>query len=107
MRVLDLKNLGYQDDTWVLASRVAQIFYMPDPQSNLPPKKKIKHVVASRKQHIIRVDGVDDVEECNNYTEMHLFIDFPKKIEVVEEKNLPKDILQWVRKGVKGKVVTS
>ena len=65
---------------------------MSDPQSNLPPKKKSKHVVASRKQHIIGVDGVDDVEEYNNYTKMQLFTDFPKKIEAVE-KNLPKDIL--------------
>ena len=83
LRVLDLENLGYQDDPWVLASCVAQVFYMPDPQSNLPPKKKTKHVVASGKQHIIGVDGVDDVEAYNNYDE---------KISVME-KNLPKDIL--------------
>ena len=62
---------------------------MSNPQSNLPPKKKTKHVVASGKQHIIGVDGVDDVEAYNNYDEMLLFIDFPKKISVVE-KNLPK-----------------
>ena len=79
---------------------------MPDLQSNLPSKKKTKHVVASRKQHIIEVDGVDDVEAYNNYDEMPLFIDFSKKISVVE-KNLPKDILPWERKGVKGKVVTA
>ena len=36
LRVMDLENLGYQDDPWVLASRVAQVFYMPDPQSNPP-----------------------------------------------------------------------
>ena len=104
LRVLDLENLGYQDDPWVLASRVVQVFYMSDPQSNLPPKKKTKHVVAFGKHHIIGVDGVDDVEAYNNYDEMPLFIDFPK-ISVVE-KNLPKDILLWERKGVKGKVVT-
>ena len=34
---------------------------------------------------------MDDVEAYNNYDEMPLFIDFPKKISVVE-KNLPKDI---------------
>ena len=73
MRVLDLKNLGYQDDPWVLASYVAQVFYMSDPPSNLPLKKKTKHVVAFGKQHIIRVDGVDDVEAYNNYDEMPLF----------------------------------
>ena len=105
MRVLDLENLGYQDDPWVLASRVAQVFYMSDPQSNLSPKKKTKHVVASEKQHIIEVDGVDDVEAYNNYDEMPLFIDFPKKTNVVE-KNLPKGILPWEQKGVKRKVVT-
>ena len=69
-------------------------------------KEKIKHIVASGKQHIIRVDSVDDVEAYNNYDEMPLFTDFPKKISVVE-KNLPKDILSWERKGVKGKVVTA
>ena len=106
MRVLNLENLGYQDNPWVLASRVAQVFYMLDPQSNLSPKKKTKHVVASRKQHIIGVDGVDDIEAYNNYDEMPLFIDFPKKISVVE-KNLPKDILPWERNGVKEKVVTA
>ena len=55
-------------------------------------------------KHIIGVDGVDDVEAYNNYDEMPLLTDFPKKISVVE-KNLPKDILTWKRKGVKGKVV--
>ena len=76
----------------VLASRVTQVFYMSDPQSNLPPKKKTKHVVASGKQHIIGVDDADDVEAYNNYNEMPLFTDFSKKISVVK-KNLSKDIL--------------
>ena len=49
-------------------------------------------MVASKKQHIIGVDGVDDVEAYNNYVEMPLFTDFSKKISVVK-KNLPKDIL--------------
>ena len=62
-------------------------------------------MVASRKQHIIGVDGVDDVEAYNNYDKMTLFTDFPKKISVVK-KNLPKDILLWERKGVKEKVIT-
>ena len=78
---------------------------MPNPQSNLSPKKKTKHVVASGKQHIIRVDGVDDVEAYNKCDEMPLFTDFCKKIKAME-KNLPKDVLPWERKGVKGKVIT-
>ena len=75
---------------WPLGSRFTcrTSFLYPDPQSNLPPKKKTKHVVASRKQHIIRVDGIDDVEAYNNYDEMPLFTDFPKKINVVEKTSL-------------------
>ena len=49
---------------------------------------------------------MDDVEAYNNYDEILLFTDFPKKISVVK-KNLPKDILLWERKGVKGKFVTA
>jgi len=79
---------------------------MPDPKSTHPPKKRIKHVVVPGKQHIIGVDGVDDAEAYNNNDEMLLFTDFTKKISLVE-KNLPKDIMPWERKGVKGKVVTA
>jgi hypothetical protein len=102
LRVVDLQNIGYQDDPWVLASRVAQVFYMPNPLSNLPPKKT-KHVVAYRKQHIIGVDGMDDVGSYNDYAEMPLFTDFSNKISAVE-RNLPKDILPWERKRGKGKL---
>jgi hypothetical protein len=106
LRVVDLQNIGYQDDPWVLASRVAQVFYMPDPLSNLPPKKKTKHVVASGKQHIIGVDGMDDIGAYNDYAEMPLFIDFSNKISAVESY-LPKVILPWERKRGKGKVVSA
>jgi hypothetical protein len=64
-------------------------------------------VVASGKQYITGVDGVNDVEglKLTITTMRRSFIDFSKKISVVK-KNLPKDILSWERKGVKGKVVT-
>ena len=106
LRVQDLENLSYQEDLWVLASRVAQVFYMSNSQSNLFPKKKTKHMVAFEKHHIIGVDGVDDVEAYNNYDEMPLFTDFPKKINVME-KNLPKDIMPCERKCFNRKVVTA
>jgi len=67
---------------------------MSDPLSNLPPKKRTEHMVASRKQHIIRVDGVDDVGAYNDYDEMPLFTYFSSKISAVE-RNLSKDILPW------------
>jgi hypothetical protein len=78
----------------VLASRVAQVFYLPNLQTNLLSKKKTKHMVASEKQHIIGVDGMDDVDEYNNYAEIQLLTDFLKKISALV-KNLPKDILPW------------
>jgi hypothetical protein len=42
LTLVDLKNVGRQDDPWVLADRVAQVFYVLDPETG-------KHVVVSRK----------------------------------------------------------
>jgi len=106
LRVVDLQNIGYQDDAWVLASHVTQVFYMTNPLSIVPPKKKPKHVVIPRKQHINTVDGVNDVEAYNKCDQMPLFTHFINKISVVE-KNLPKDVLPWEQKGVKWKTVTA
>jgi hypothetical protein len=63
---------------------------MTDPLSIVPPKKKPKHVVIPEKQHIIRVDGVEYAEAYNKCNQMPLFIDFIKKIGVVEKKTYPK-----------------
>jgi hypothetical protein len=30
LTLVDLKNVGHQDDPWVLADRVTQVFYVPD-----------------------------------------------------------------------------
>jgi hypothetical protein len=48
--------VGYKDDSWVLASQVAQVLYIVD------PAKKTKHVVVPGKQDIIGIDGINDVE---------------------------------------------
>jgi hypothetical protein len=40
LRVVDLQNIGYHDDPWVLASRVTQVFYMTDPLSIIPPQRR-------------------------------------------------------------------
>jgi hypothetical protein len=52
LTIVDLNNVGYKDDLWVLASQVAQILYVAD------PAKKIKHVVVPEQQDIIGVDGI-------------------------------------------------
>jgi hypothetical protein len=54
-----LKNLGHKDDPSVLADRVAQVFYVLDPETG-------KHVVVSEKQKIVRVENVEDNDENIN-----------------------------------------
>jgi hypothetical protein len=41
------------------------------------PAKKSRHIVIHGKQEIIGFDGIDDVEEYNQYDEMNLFTDLP------------------------------
>jgi hypothetical protein len=41
--IIDLNNVGYKDDLWVLASQVAQVLYIAD------SAKKSKHVVIPEK----------------------------------------------------------
>jgi hypothetical protein len=43
LTLVDLKNVCHKDDPWVLNYRVAQIFYILDPETR-------KHVVVSTKQ---------------------------------------------------------
>ena len=43
LMIVDLNNIGYKDDPWVLASQVAQVLYVAD------PAKKTKHIVVSEK----------------------------------------------------------
>jgi hypothetical protein len=42
LTLVDLKNLGHKDDLWVLADRIAQVFYVPDPETG-------KHIIVSGK----------------------------------------------------------
>jgi hypothetical protein len=39
LTIINLNNVGYKDDPWVLASQVTQVLYVAD------PAKKSKHVV--------------------------------------------------------------
>ena len=46
LTTVDLNNIGYKDDLWVLASQVAQVLYVAD------PAMKAKHAVVPGKQDI-------------------------------------------------------
>jgi hypothetical protein len=59
LTLVDLKNLGYKDDPWVLVDRVAQVFYILDPETG-------KHIVVSEKQKIVGVDNVEDNDDDAN-----------------------------------------
>jgi hypothetical protein len=78
VRVLDLGKIGYKHDRCIMANRAAQVFYA---KQILSPndKKKIsnqpKHVVFPRKQQAIGVDGVSELDEFNQFSNMSLFVD--------------------------------
>nr|CAD37092.3 OSJNBa0042N22.16 [Oryza sativa Japonica Group]CAE76043.1 B1248C03.2 [Oryza sativa Japonica Group] len=78
LTVVDHARVGHKDDPWVLANRVAQVFYVKDP-SNLK-----KDIVLPGKQKILGVDGVEDVEDYNQYDSMPLYSQFVQKIKNVE-----------------------
>jgi hypothetical protein len=61
LALVDLANVGYKDDPWVLTEHVAQVFYIANP-INVK-----KHIVVSGKQRILGVEGVIDVEDYNQF----------------------------------------
>ena len=92
--LVDLKNIG----PWVLADRVAHVFYVLDPENEK------NHVVISGKQRIVGVENVeDDDEDYNQYEEMTLFTN-PMKMKRVE-KTSSKKLMPYMRSGVEEKFV--
>jgi hypothetical protein len=59
LTLFNLKNVGHKDDPWVLADRVAQVFYVLDGETG-------KYLVVSAKQKIIGVENVEDNDEDAN-----------------------------------------
>ena len=105
-RVLDLSKVGYKDDPWILANRAAQVFYVEQILSTNEKKstQKPKHVAIPGKQQIVGVDGVMDLEDVNQFSEMSLFTNFEEKIKNVE-KSIPQTSLPWVRHDGQGRTV--
>jgi hypothetical protein len=69
----------HKDEPWVLASIVAQVFYILD------PKDEKKHIVVPGKQQLVRIDNMEDEEEYNQFDEVPIFVDAPR-INIVETK---------------------
>jgi hypothetical protein len=93
--LVDLKNVGHQDDPCVLIDCVAHVFYVLDPKTG-------KHVVVSGKQKIVGVENVEDNDEyVNQFEEMPLFTN-PVNINRIE-KDFDKNLMLYMREGGKGK----
>jgi hypothetical protein len=81
----------------VLADRVAQVFYVLDPETG-------KRVVVSAKQKIIGVENVENNDDdINQFEEMPLFTN-PMNIKHIE-KDFDKKLMPYMRKGGNGKFV--
>ena len=67
MTIVDLNNLGYRDEPFVLAQDISQVFYVKDMSSK--PKKEInkqtdepkRHIVLSGKRNIVGVEDRTDL----------------------------------------------
>ena len=100
LTIVDLANVGYKEDPWVLGRHVAQVLYILKPS-----QKKQKHIVASGKQSIIGVDGVDDIDAYNRYDALDFFTDLPNKIKSVETSL--NGVKPWLHTDGDPKIVTA
>jgi hypothetical protein len=88
LTLVDLKNVGHQDDLWVLADRVAHVFYVLDPETG-------KHIVVSGKQKFVEVENVKDNDDnVNQFEEMSLFTN-PVNIKRIE-KDFDKNLMLYM-----------
>ena len=87
MTTVDLNNLGYADEPFVLANDVTQVFYVKD-MSTKPTKRKDKeantsydepkrHIVLSGKRNIVGVEDKTDMSE--DYEKFHEIAPFTVK----------------------------
>jgi hypothetical protein len=64
---VDLRQVGYREEPFILASTVKQIFFVTDPAN------KQRHIVLQGKRRIVGVDNVVDEEGYNQFDELPPF----------------------------------
>jgi hypothetical protein len=96
--IVDLTNVGHKDEPWVLATTIAQVFYILD------PKDEKKYIVVPRKQWVVRVDDMEDEEEYNQCDDVPFFVD-TRRINIVETKISHSNVIPYVRTDGEGKLV--
>ena len=67
-------------------------------------QKKTKYVVVLGKQNIIGVEGIDDMEEYNQYDQMNIFTDLAQKMKIIEA-GIRKDDKPWAHKDGESRIV--
>jgi hypothetical protein len=100
--IVDLRNVGHKDEPWVLASIVAQMFYI------LALKDEKKHIVFPDKQWVVRVNNVEDEEKYNQFDVVSFFVDFfvdTTRINIVETKISYSNMIPYARTDGEGKLV--
>ena len=106
---MDLKNLAYDTELFVLAKDVAQVFYVKD-MSTKPKKRKDKqadtstdepkrHIVLSGKRIIVRVEDKTDMSE--DYDKFHEIPPF--KVITDPSIKLNEEDYPWLRRNQKNK----
>ena len=107
MTTVDLKNLGYHTEPFVLANDVAQVFYVKD-MSSRPKKRKDKqadtscdepkrHIVLSGKRNIVGVEDKTDMsEDYNKFNEIP-----PFKVKTDPSIVLNNEDCPWLRRNQK------
>ncbi|XP_052152529.1 uncharacterized protein LOC127770763 [Oryza glaberrima] len=98
LTVVDRSKLGHKDDLWVLAERVAHVFYVNDPFDDKMA------IAVSGKQNIIGIDSFEDASDYNQYDDVAMFTDFPNRIKEVET-SLDEYLFSSARKDGVSKIV--
>jgi hypothetical protein len=92
-----------------MANRAAQVFYAKQILSPNGKKStdKSKHVVFPGKQQAIEVDGISNLDEFNEFSNMSLFVDdHPVKIRNVE-RSIPQNSFPCVHQDGQGRTVAA
>ena len=103
MTTVDLKNLAYMDEPFVLANDVAQVFYVKDmsskprkrnQQGNTSSDEPKRYIVLSGKRNIVGVD--DKIDMSEDYNKFHEIPPFRVKTDpciLLNEEDSP-----WLRR---------
>jgi hypothetical protein len=92
-----------------MANCAAQVFYAEHILSPNEKKStdKLKHVIFFRKQQAIGVDGVSDLDEFNEFSDMSLLVDDHLVNIRNIERSIPQNLFPWVRHDGQGRTVNA